>query len=65
MHGETQCAPQPAEARNAPELDEAWSQDWFTIGHWIRQNEEPFYQQMKPFLDAYAVQLARAVDTVR
>ncbi|MER6850583.1 hypothetical protein AB0A81_39535 [Streptomyces flaveolus] len=62
-HGETQFAPQPAEARNDPEIDAAWSQDRFTIGHWIRQNKVPFYQQMKPLLDAYAAQLARAVDT--
>ncbi|WP_251067582.1 hypothetical protein [Streptomyces sp. ISL-36] len=64
-HGETQFAPQPAEARNDPELDAAWSQDRFTIGHWIRQNKVPFYQQMKPLLDAYATQLTRAVDAAR
>lgn len=64
-HGETQFAPQPAEARNDPELDAAWSQDRFSIGHWIRQNKVPFYQQMKPLLDAYAAQLTRAVDATR
>ncbi|MBT2546114.1 TniQ family protein [Streptomyces sp. ISL-44] len=61
-YGETQFAPQPAEARNDPALDAAWSQDRFTIGHWLRQNKVPFYQQMKPLLDAYADQLTRAVD---
>uniref|UniRef100_UPI003F49B33E hypothetical protein n=1 Tax=Streptomyces chartreusis TaxID=1969 RepID=UPI003F49B33E len=64
-HGETQFAPQPAEARNTPELDAAWSQDRFTVGHWIRQNKVPFYQQMKPLLDAYTAQLTRAGDTAR
>ncbi|MFI1441801.1 TniQ family protein [Streptomyces fructofermentans] len=60
-HGETQFAPQPAEAQNDPELDATWSQDRFTVGHWIRQNKVPLYQQMKPLLDAYAAQLTRAV----
>lgn len=64
-HGETQFAPQPAEARNDPELDAAWSQDRFTIGHWLRQNKVPFYQQMKPLLDTYTAQLARADDAAR
>jgi hypothetical protein len=64
-HGETQFAPQPAEARNASELDAAWSQDRFTVGHWLRQNKVPLYQQMKPLLDAYAAQLTRAVDAAR
>lgn len=37
----------------------------FTVSHWIRQNKVPFYQQMKPLLDAYTAQLTRAVDTAR
>lgn len=44
---------------------QAWSQDRFTIAHWIRQNKVPFYQQMKPLLDAYAAQFTRAVDAAR
>jgi hypothetical protein len=56
-HGETQFTPRPAEARNDPELNAAWSQDRFTIGHWLRQNKQPYFQQMKPLLDAYATQL--------
>ncbi|MFE2558319.1 TniQ family protein [Streptomyces sp. NPDC059352] len=63
--GETQFAPKPTEARNAPELDAPWRLDRFTIGHWIRQNKVPFYRQMKPLLDAYAAQLARTVDAAR
>jgi hypothetical protein len=63
--GETRFAPRPAEARNDPELDAAWSQDRFTIGHWLRQNKQPYYQQMKPLLDAYAAQLTQTVDAAR
>ncbi|MGC0327032.1 hypothetical protein RKD23_000022 [Streptomyces sp. SAI-170] len=61
--GETQFAPRPPEARNNPELDATWSQDRFTIGHWLRQNKVPFYQQLKPLLDAYAEQLSHDIDT--
>jgi hypothetical protein len=64
-HGETQFAPQPAESRNDPEFDAAWSQDRSTVGQWLRQNKVPFYQQMKPLLDAYAAHLTRAVDAAR
>ncbi|MFI8347722.1 hypothetical protein [Streptomyces sp. NPDC085596] len=60
--GEAQFAPQPAEARTDPGLDAAWNLDRFTIGHWLRQNRVPFYRQLKPLLDAYAAQLAQAVD---
>ncbi|GGZ29042.1 TniQ family protein [Streptomyces nitrosporeus] len=61
--GETQFAPQPSESRNNAELDTAWSQDRFSIGHWIRQNKVPLYQQMKPLLDTYAELLSHDIDT--
>ncbi|MGW3627118.1 hypothetical protein [Streptomyces sp. NPDC000880] len=62
-HGETQFAPCPPEARTDLEHKTTWSQDRFTIGHWLRQNQVPFYQQLKPLLDDYANRLAQAIDT--
>jgi hypothetical protein len=63
--GETRFAPCPPEARHDPERHSAWSQDRYSLTHWLRQNKVPFYQQMKPLLDTYASQLTRAVDTAR
>ncbi|MFJ4832136.1 hypothetical protein ACIP79_19875 [Streptomyces sp. NPDC088747] len=45
---EIQFAPQPSESRSNPELNMAWNQDRFSIGQWLRQNEVPLYQQMRP-----------------
>lgn len=62
-HGETQFAPCPPEARHTPEHEAAWSQVRYDIGHWLKQNKQPYYQQMKPLLDAYADQLIHVIDT--
>ncbi|MFD7549680.1 TniQ family protein [Streptomyces sp. NPDC059816] len=62
-HGETQFAPCPPEAQHDPGHEAAWSRDRYDIAHWLKQNKQPYYQQMKPFLDAYADQLIHAIDT--
>ncbi|MFD4023248.1 hypothetical protein ACFWRV_06945 [Streptomyces sp. NPDC058576] len=41
----------------------AANRDRYDITHWLKQNEQPYYQQMKPFLDTYADQLIHANDT--
>ncbi|WP_405682056.1 hypothetical protein [Streptomyces sp. NBC_00057] len=33
--------------------------------HWLKQNKQPCYQQMKPLLDACADRLTQAIDAER